>query len=477
MPFGGIWNDIKSRYPHYLSDFKDGVNGQTLSATVFIYFACLSGAIAFGGLLGEKTHGLIGIPETIIVSCIAGLLFALISGTPLIITGVTGPVLLYDEALFQFSYGMLPYLPWRVWIGFWTTIIALMVAALQGSTLVKFFTKFTKEIFNALVSLLFIFEAISKLIKIFEKNPLQSHTTHCNSTVYNLIMSLKELCGSETDCQSVLEKTITLQDSEDQTNEPNTALLSAILMFGTFFIAYFLRIFRNSKYLGRTIRNALGNSGVPLAIVCMVLLDFLINDTFTEKLNVPDGLAVTDPTLRNWTISPFGGILFNKTDSSMAGELHVAVWTSLQVWAMFAAFIPAMLLYTVLFIETHVCELIMMDRSSAKGNGLHLDIVLLSIINFIGSIFGGPWICAATVRAVSHVSALTIMSTTHPAGEAPHVVEVKDQRLSALLVSTFLGLSILLSPILKLVPFAVLFGVFLYMGVSSMTGVQGCTDR
>ena len=49
------------------------MNGQALSATVFIYFACLSGAIAFGGLLGEKTRELIGIPETIIVSCVAGM--------------------------------------------------------------------------------------------------------------------------------------------------------------------------------------------------------------------------------------------------------------------------------------------------------------------------------------------------------------------------------------------------------------------
>ena len=38
------------------------------------------------------------------------------------------------------------------------------------------------------------------------------------------------------------------------------------------------------------------------------------------------------------------------------------------------------------------CRLIMMERSSAKGNGLHLDIVLLALINFAGSIFGGPWI-------------------------------------------------------------------------------------
>ena len=94
---------------------------------------------------------------------------------------------------------------------------------------------------------------------------------------------------------------------------PNTALLSAILMFGCFFIAYFLRLFRNSPYLGRNARRALGDFGVPIAIVIMVLIDYSAGDTFTEKLNVPDGLAVTNPNLRNWTISPFGGMLFNVT--------------------------------------------------------------------------------------------------------------------------------------------------------------------
>ena len=36
--------------------------------------------------------------------------------------------------------------------------------------------------------------------------------------------------------------------------EPNTALLSAFLMITTFIIAYYLRIFRNGHYLGRTVR-------------------------------------------------------------------------------------------------------------------------------------------------------------------------------------------------------------------------------
>lgn len=36
-------------------------------------------------------------------------------------------------------------------------------------------------------------------------------------------------------------------------NEPNTALFCTILALGTFFIAYYLRHFRNSKFLGRSV--------------------------------------------------------------------------------------------------------------------------------------------------------------------------------------------------------------------------------
>ena len=69
----------------------------------------------------------------------------------------------------------------------------------------------------------------------------------------------------------------------------------------------------------------------------------------------------------------------------------------------------------------------MLEKSKKKGGGLHWDIVLLCLLNTVASIFGGPWICAATVRGVAHVSALTVMSTTHAPGEAPFIVEVKGK--------------------------------------------------
>jgi hypothetical protein len=69
-------------------------------------------------------------------------------------------------------------------------------------------------------------------------------------------------------------------------------------------------------------------------------------------------------------------------------------------------------------------RLILMDKLK-KGRGVHWDIVLLSLLNSISGLFGGPWICAATVRAMSHLAALTVMSTTHAPGESPKIVEIK----------------------------------------------------
>lgn len=51
--FGGLVRDIKRRYPKYLSDIRDALHSQCLAAVLFIYFAALSPAITFGGLLGN----------------------------------------------------------------------------------------------------------------------------------------------------------------------------------------------------------------------------------------------------------------------------------------------------------------------------------------------------------------------------------------------------------------------------------------
>lgn len=55
--FGGLILDVKRKAPWYWSDFKDAINLQCLASFLFLYCACMSPVITFGGLLGEATEG------------------------------------------------------------------------------------------------------------------------------------------------------------------------------------------------------------------------------------------------------------------------------------------------------------------------------------------------------------------------------------------------------------------------------------
>ena len=144
-PFGGLVRDVRRRYPKYLSDFKDALNAQCMAAIIFIYFAALSPAITFGGLLGEesqhsitnaielvhqsasweflladtpalyeyslivcvcpgeKTEGLIGVSELIVSTALQGIVFTLLGAQPLLVVGFSGPLLVFEEAFYSVS--------------------------------------------------------------------------------------------------------------------------------------------------------------------------------------------------------------------------------------------------------------------------------------------------------------------------------------------------------------------------------------
>lgn len=55
--FGGLFLDIKRKAPHYLSDYTDALSLQCVASFLFLYCACMSPVITFGGLLGEATEG------------------------------------------------------------------------------------------------------------------------------------------------------------------------------------------------------------------------------------------------------------------------------------------------------------------------------------------------------------------------------------------------------------------------------------
>lgn len=70
----------------------------------------------------------------------------------------------------------------------------------------------------------------------------------------------------------------------------------------------------------------------------MVFLDYMVPATYTEKLSVPEGLSPSNTDVRGWLIDPSG-----------SGE-------PFPLWIVAAASVPAMLVYILLFMETHICE-------------------------------------------------------------------------------------------------------------------------
>ncbi|XP_026904693.1 band 3 anion transport protein isoform X1 [Acinonyx jubatus] len=426
--FGGLVRDIKRRYSHYPSDITDAFSPQVLATVIFIYFAALSPAITFGGLLGEKTFNHMGVSELLISTAAQGIIFSLLGAQPLLVVGFSGPLLVFEEAFFSFcSSNNLEYIVGRVWIGFWLVLLVVLIVAFEGSFLVQFISRYTQEIFSILISLIFISETFFKLIKIFQDHPLQKDYDYNVTTV-----------------------------PKPQAPLPNTALLSLVLMAGTFFLAMILRKFKNSSYFPGWLRRIIGDFGVPISILIMVLVDFSVKDTYTQKLSVPKGLSVSNSSVRGWIIHPLG--------------LHLPF----PIWMMFASVLPALLVFILIFLESQITTLLISkpERKMVKGSGFHLDLLLIIGMGGVGALFGLPWLSATTVRSITHANALTVMVKDSTPGAAPQIQSVREQRISGLLVAVLVGVSILMGPILSLIPLAVLFGIFLYMGVTSLSGIQ-----
>ncbi|XP_070963066.1 solute carrier family 4 member 1b (Diego blood group) isoform X2 [Oncorhynchus clarkii lewisi] len=449
QPFGGMIRDAKRRYQHYVSDFTDALNAQVLAAIIFIYFAALSPAVTFGGLLADKVDNMMGVSELLISTCVQGVIFCCIAAQPVLVIGFSGPLLVFEEAFFAFCKSQdIEYIVGRVWVGVWLVVIVVLIVAFEGSFLVRFISRFTQEIFSILISLIFIYETFAKLGRIFKAHPLILNYDHLNNTVedpWHPVVIHNHLydnsTGNTTTTVNILDRAY-----------PNTALLSMCLMFGCFFIAFFLRQFKNGTFLPGKIRRLIGDFGVPIAIFLMCVVDINIEDAYTQKLVVPKGLTVSNPAARGWLINPFGE---HKT---------------FPVWVMFACCVPACLAFILIFLESQITTLIVSkpERKMVKGSGFHLDLLILVGMGGFGAIFGVPWLSATTVRSVTHANALTVMSK----GPKPEIEKVVEQRVSGILVALLVGLSILMEPILKMIPMTALFGIFLYMGITSLNGIQ-----
>uniref|UniRef100_A0A8C7INL6 Anion exchange protein n=1 Tax=Oncorhynchus kisutch TaxID=8019 RepID=A0A8C7INL6_ONCKI len=472
--FGGLILDIKRKAPFYLSDYKDGLSLQCVASFLFLYCACMSPVITFGGLLGEATEGRISAIESLLGASMTGVAYSLFAGQPLTILGSTGPVLVFEKILFKFCKDYdLSYLSLRTCIGLWTAFLCLVLVATDASSLVCYITRFTEEAFASLICIIFIYEALEKLIHLGEHYPINTHSdldkltlAYCrcaepdnpsNTTLE--LWSQKNITASAVPWANLtVKECIDLQGHFVGTAcghhgpyTPDVLFWSAILFFATVFMSAFLKECKTSRYFPTRVRSMISDFAVFITIVFMVMLDFLIGIP-SQKLQVPSNFKPTRDD-RGWLINPIGR----------------NPW-----WTVLAASIPALLCTILIFMDQQITAVIInrKEHKLLKGCGYHLDLLMVGVMLAVCSIMGLPWFVAATVLSISHVNSLKLESESSAPGEQPRFLGIREQRLTGLVIFLLMGLSVFMTGALQFIPMPVLYGVFLYMGASSLRGIQ-----
>nr|XP_033497172.1 sodium bicarbonate cotransporter 3-like [Epinephelus lanceolatus] len=472
--FGGLVNDIRRKAPFLWSDIRDALSLQCLASVLFLYCACMSPVITFGGLLGEATKGNISAIESLFGASLTGVAYSMFAGQPLTILGSTGPVLVFEKILFKFcsNYG-LSYLSLRTSIGLWTAFLCLLLVATDASSLVCYITRFTEEAFAALICIIFIYEALEKLVHLGELYPINMHNQLDDLTFYTCqcsppanasadiqdIWSKKNLTAESIHWENLTVKGCLELHGEfvgsacghDGPYVPDVLFWSVILFFTTFFLSSFLKQFKTKRYFPTKVRSTISDFAVFLTIMIMVLVDYLVGVP-TPKLDVPDRFEPTSNT-RGWLISPLG----------------TNPW-----WTMLAAAVPALLCTILIFMDQQITAVIVNRKENKlkKGCGYHLDLLVVALMLGICSIMGLPWFVAATVLSISHVNSLKLESECAAPGEQPKFLGIREQRVTGFMIFVLMGCSVFMTSILKFIPMPVLYGVFLYMGVSSLKGIQ-----
>lgn len=401
---GGLVDDIKRRLPWYIDDFRQGFHSKVLGSTLFLYFACLANAIAFGALTGFMTDGQIGTTEMMVATAAGGIAFALFSGQPLTILGGTGPIVIFTALLYQTTSDLgLAFLPVYSWVGVWSGLLLILLAVTDASALMRFFTRFTDEIFAALIAVIFIVEAVTDIASGFG----------------------------------------------DPATPYDAALLGLVLALGTFVLARTLQWFRNSRYLRWWVRDFLADFGPAISILVMTIIAILMHEIPRSHAEVPEVFGTT--TGRPWIIDMF----------------------SVPVWIWFASLVPAVLAVVLLFLDQNITTRLVNARHHKlrKGSGYHQDLLVVGLIVAVASLFGLPWIVAATVHSLNHVRSLATHQLVEKDGESrEEIVSVRENRISALMVHILIGVSLLFLPLVATIPMSVLFGLFLFMGFATLAG-------
>mmetsp|Transcript_44305 Transcript_44305/g.50009 ORF Transcript_44305/g.50009 Transcript_44305/m.50009 type:complete len:577 (-) Transcript_44305:1807-3537(-) len=419
----GVKRDFGNRFPQYKSDIYDGINTQSLATILFLFFACLAPAVGFGGVLSALTGNQMGVIEMVASTSLSGMLYALFSAQPVQLIGPQGPVVAFIAAIFLLSSSLqVPFLTLYTATGFIASLCLTSFAVTSASNFVASLTRWTDEIFSVLVSVLFLSQALGDVSATF-------------AFPVNTIVS----------------STMT-----------TTALLTLVTCTSTFGTALTLKNLPKTRYLSASLRKNLANFAPAIGVV---VGSFIAHFAWISwgplgvlpALQLPSKFVTS--TGRSWSLL-----------STVMATLNSKLWLA----AVPTGIAAAMLLYldqniTARLVNHPRFKQTKGERSSVL-DGMHGDMLTLAAVTAISSVFGLPWMCGAPTRSAAHVRALSVVDES--SGDIKGTIE---NRVTGFFIHALIGLcAVATAPrnFLGKVPKAALSGIFLYLGFTSLQGLE-----
>jgi hypothetical protein len=230
------------------------------------------------------------------------------------------------------------------------------------------------------------------------------------------------------------------------------ALFSLLLGLLTLQLGLWALQVRTSPFLFPTMRELTADFGVAAAIAVGTLTAWGSGVRGMEMLNMASKIEPADGR-GSWVVDLYDG------------PAHLK-------WL---AIVPALLLTALMYVEMNISSLLANkpENKLIKGPTHHQNFLVMALITLVFALFGLPPMTGSLphspqfIRALSDVEEITVGGETRT-----NVIWVRENRLAPLLVHVLMSLTIVMAPVLREIPMAVLYGLFLYMGITGLATSQ-----
>lgn len=420
----GMREDIAARIPLYKDDWKRPKSLFTvLNAIFFAFVVQLIPALIFAELLDKQTEGSLAVAEVLLSAGIIGVIYALLSGQPLVLLGITGPVAI----LLGKSYGLAEqydaeYFTFFWWLCIWTSILHLISAVFGVVNFVWKITPFSTQIFEFFIAMSFIFESIRDLV----------HEIHLGQA---------------------------------EAEERSAAYASLVIGILTFYICWTLHFAETWGSFSRQVRIFLSSYNMIIAVIIMTACSYLPG--VRQDQGDLHGIKRVEIRRIPWDWQP------TTEEGKEARPWITHPMDGIDLKGIFGALFPAFMLYLLFFIDHNISSVLTQSPkyNLKKPPAYHWDFFVLGLTIIPCGILGLPPGSGLIPQAPLHTRALCTRKYQEIDGVRREIVtHCEEQRWSALFQAMLMFVALSLMVAISWIPVGCLFGVFLYLGVGAMHG-------